>query len=92
MSEQLEQLQDKLIRLGDLERGDIVEHGGKYYVFHGFDLNAYQFYGEFGTYYRILGGLDIPSGLTYVGHVSPGRGVRKRFAEFLKDLRSKGKA
>ena len=91
MSEQLEQLQGTSVRLGDLERGDIVEHGGKYYVFHGFDLNAYQFYGEFGTYYRILGGLDIPSGLTYIGHVSPGRGVRKRFAEFLKDLRSNGK-
>ena len=77
------------MKLGDLERGDIVMHDGKYYVFHGFDLNAYQFYAEFGKHDRTLAGLDIPSGLTYIGHVSPGRGVRKRFAEFLKDLRSK---
>lgn len=79
------------MKLGDLERGDIVSHEGKYYVFHGFDLNAYQFYGEYGTRFRLLGGLEIPNGLTYVGHVAPGRGVQKRFAEFLEDLRSKEK-
>lgn len=79
------------MNLGELERGDIVKHGDKYYVFHGFDLNAYQFYGENGTRFRLMSGLEIPNGLTYVGHVASGRGVLKRFAEFLKDLRSKEK-
>lgn len=67
-----------------LEPGDIISCGNHYFVFHGYDLNALQFYGMGGKRFRIkkeyMGRL---SDFTHVGKIKPGRGIQKRFAEFL---------
>lgn len=67
-----------------LEPGDIISEGSHYFVFHGYDLNAFQFYGMGGKRFRVtkedMGRL---SDFVVVGHIQPGKGIQKRFAEFL---------
>lgn len=73
-----------------LEPGDVITFGKEYFVYIGYDLNAFQFYGIGDTRFRVskedLFKLD---GATVIGKVKPGKGIRKRFVEF---LQAQGKA
>lgn len=67
-----------------LEPGDIITFGKEHFVYIGYDLNAFQFYGIGDTRFRIskedMFKLD---GATVIGKVKPGKGIRKRFTDFL---------
>lgn len=67
-----------------LEPGDIISEGNHYFVFHGYDLNAFQFYGIAGKRFRISkNDMGRLRDFVVVGHIQPGKGIQKRFAEFL---------
>ncbi len=67
-----------------LEPGDIVSKGKDYFVFYGYDLNVFQFFGMGGKRFRIIktdiGRLDD---FVRVGKIKPGNGTQKRLKEFL---------
>lgn len=70
-----------------LEPGDVVTFGKEHFVYIGFDLNAFQFYGIGSKRFRIskddMYKLD---NVTIVGKVKPGKGIRKRFVDFLSSI------
>lgn len=70
-----------------IEPGDVFERGGIYYVYNGYDFNQYNFYIDTGRNLRAYE-RDKMVGFKKVGHVQPGRGIKKRFAEFVKDLKA----
>ena len=67
-----------------LEPGDIISVGNHYFVFLNYDLNAFQFYGMGGKRFRVIKeDMGRLSDFVVVGHVQSGKGIQKRFAEFL---------
>lgn len=70
-----------------LEPGDVIILGNGYFVYIGFDMNAFQFYGVGDQRFRVMKD-DVYKldGLTIVGKIKPGRGIRKRFTDFLSTI------
>lgn len=66
-----------------LEPGDIISEGNHYFVFLNYDLNAFQFYGMGGKRFRISkNDMGRLRDFGVVGHIQPGKGIQKRFADF----------
>lgn len=74
-----------------LESGDIISKGNHFFVFLNYDLNAFQFYGTDGKRFRItkenMAQLDD---FIRIGKVKPGKGIQKRFSEFLEGMKQDG--
>lgn len=67
-----------------LEPGDIITFGKGYFVYIGFDLNAFQFYGIGDTRFRISkDDMWKLENAWVAGKIKPGKGIKKRFIEFL---------
>lgn len=70
-----------------LEPGDILKCKNVYFVFTGHDLNAFQFYGMGGKRFRVIEKKEL-EGFELAGHILPGKGILKRFDEFIKEQRN----